>query len=234
MPPHRPGSNGFPPGRRSAPAPTQRPAPPTGHQAWPPAPGELPPPRTTARYDAVPAQRSPADARAADAAARVELASQARRRRTRRILIAFGVVLGLFILIGALNRPDSSTPAVADQAPAAAPAAADPAAAPAAPAASDSITYEVTGGGAAISATSVTYVADQNLGQEQVNGSVELPWSKMVTIPDNGFRPLSIVAQSGSQNRGASITCRILDGAGNELASNTSTGPYAVVTCSSS
>ncbi|MEV1294979.1 MmpS family transport accessory protein [Pseudonocardia sp. NPDC049635] len=127
--------------------------------------------------------------------------------------------------------------------PAAAPAASVPAvtspvvgegpAAPAAPvesAGGDVITYEVTGSG---SAGSVTYIKDENFGQEQANG-VALPWSTDVTF-DGGapaFQPLSLVAQSGSGGSDE-ITCRILRN-GEELTSSTSSGPYAVVSCSAS
>lgn len=108
-----------------------------------------------------------------------------------------------------------------------------PAAAPAAAPASaggDVITYEVTGSG---TAGSVTYVKDANMGMEQVNGT-SLPWTKDVTF-DGGafsFQPLSLVAQSGSGGNGE-ITCRILRD-GQEITSSTSSGPYAVVTCSGS
>jgi hypothetical protein len=80
-------------------------------------------------------------------------------------------------------------------------------------------------------ANNITYVKDKNLGQQQAN-AVKLPWRKDVTIESNGlFRPLSLVAQSASGGNG-SITCRILDAQGQEITSSTSSGPYAVVTCS--
>ncbi len=93
--------------------------------------------------------------------------------------------------------------------------------------AGDVITYEVTGKG---SASNVTYIKDKNMGQEQV-ASAKLPWSKKVTF-DGGllsFQPLSLVAQNGQS--GGDITCRILKN-GQELTSSTSSGAFAVVTCS--
>jgi hypothetical protein len=157
--------------------------------------------------------------------------------------LAGGLIL-LLVIITAANRPDVD-PAAAQRtpvavAPATTPAAADPAApavaappAPAAPAAPavdpSSVTYEVTGDGVA-KAGNITYVKDENLGQQQAN-DVDLPWSTTVQIPEGVFRPLSVLAQSGS-GRNGTITCRILDARGNEITSSTSSGPYAVVTCS--
>lgn len=91
------------------------------------------------------------------------------------------------------------------------------------------IAYEVTGNGVRTAGT-ITYIKDNNFSQEQVN-SVRLPWTKKIEFDAyRSFDALSIVAQSGSGGNG-SITCRILRD-GTELTSSTSSGPYAVVTCS--
>jgi len=118
--------------------------------------------------------------------------------------------------------PAVTAPA-ADEAPAAA-------AAPVEAGAGDVITYEVSGTGGA---GSITYMKDENFGQEQANG-VALPWTKDITF-DSGvlsFQPLSLVAQSDSGGSDE-ITCRILRN-GEEITSSTSSGPYAVVSCSAS
>jgi len=92
----------------------------------------------------------------------------------------------------------------------------------------ETITYEVSG---VSHAGNVTFVsANDNVGQEQAS-NVPLPWSKTITFDAyRYFNFLTIVAQSGSGEQG-SITCRILRDEV-ELASSTSSGPYAVVTCS--
>ncbi|OLL75417.1 hypothetical protein Ae168Ps1_3818 [Pseudonocardia sp. Ae168_Ps1] len=125
--------------------------------------------------------------------------------------------------VPAASEPVASAPAVT------APSIEQPAAA-ASPAGGDVITYEVTGSG---SAGNITYVKDSNMGMEQVNAT-DLPWTKEVTF-DGGvlsFQPLSLVAQSDSGGSGE-ITCRIMRN-GQEITSSTSSGPYAVVSCSGS
>lgn len=94
----------------------------------------------------------------------------------------------------------------------------------------DVITYEVSGSG---TAGNITYVKDDTMGMEQVNGT-SLPWTKDVTF-DAGvltFQPLSLMAQSGAGGSGE-ISCRILRN-GEEITSSTSSGPYAVVSCNGS
>jgi hypothetical protein len=139
-------------------------------------------------------------------------------------------VVLLLVIIGMANGGGGSEPATST---AAAPTATLPsAAAPAQPAesATDTITYEVTGDGVA-KANNITYVKDSNFGQQQDNGA-KLPWSKTIEFENGLFdaQPTSLVAQSGSGGSG-SITCRILRN-GQEVTSSTSSGPYAVVTCS--
>lgn len=95
------------------------------------------------------------------------------------------------------------------------------------------ITYEVTGktGGASSGAdigTSVTYAADENFNIAQENG-VDLPWTKTVDMGDSLFSMTSLSAQAGDGV--TSITCRILKG-DEVISENTSTGQFAVVTCS--
>lgn len=94
------------------------------------------------------------------------------------------------------------------------------------------VRYEVVGDG--VATASVTYVADENFSQQQANGAA-LPWSADVAFPDAGVlgvQPLVLTAQSQSQT-GGEITCTILrDGV--VVTSSTSSGPFAVVTCSGS
>lgn len=159
------------------------------------------------------------------------------KKRRRWPWILGGIIL-LIVLISAVNGGGNqpSTPVAAPVAP---PVQQQPAAPvppvqlPAVPApqadtaSSDTITYEVTGSG---TATSVTYIKDKNMGQEQI-ASAKLPWSKQVQF-DGGtfsFQPLSLVAQNGQS--GGNITCKISKN-GQEITSSTSSGPFAVVTCS--
>lgn len=91
------------------------------------------------------------------------------------------------------------------------------------------VTYKVSGSGGA--ATSVTY-STEGFGQEQANGA-SLPWSKTVEFPDSAFSVKTLVAQSGSGSSSNKITCEILED-GKRLTVSSSSGPYAVVTCSDS
>lgn len=91
----------------------------------------------------------------------------------------------------------------------------------------DVIRFEVTGTGTG----SVTYVADENFSQQQENG-VALPWAAEITLPNGllDYQPLSMTAQSTSGDPGE-IVCRILRN-GALVTESTSSGAYAVVTCS--
>jgi len=126
------------------------------------------------------------------------------------------------------GAPAQPAPAPAPEAPAAAPPAAP--AAPVAPAGEDVIRYEVVGDGVD-EVTTISYVADENFSQQQANGE-SLPWSTEITLPNGLFdyQALSLVAQSGSGD-GGEITCRILRN-GEVVVESTSSGAYAVVTCS--
>jgi hypothetical protein len=170
------------------------------------------------------------------------------KKRKKWPFIVGGIVV-LFVIIGIAGQggSNSGTDTTAAQSPAAAAAPAGnsqpaggqapaepPPAAPAAPAAADEgtdeITYEVTGEGVS-KANNITYVKDKNFGQQQENGA-KLPWKKTIKMENGLFdaQPTSLVAQSGSGGAG-SITCRILKN-GQEVTSSTSSGAYAVVTCS--
>lgn len=167
-------------------------------------------------------------------------------KKRRRWPWVIGAVVVLFVVIAAVNAGKDKAPTATEADQTITPAAAAPAptllaateqggpAAPAPAAAApagdpDQITYEVIGDGVS-KANNITYIKDDHMGQQQANG-VKLPWTKTVTIPDTGFRPLSLVAQSGSAGNGK-ITCRVKDGTGKVLTESTSEGQYAVVTCS--
>jgi hypothetical protein len=84
---------------------------------------------------------------------------------------------------------------------------------------------KVTGTGPANSIT-----IDQG-GAETQHTDASLPYS--ITLQG---APLNVTmeAQDGSGESSATITCEIDDGQGDQVSVNTSTGPYAVVQCSSS
>ena len=89
------------------------------------------------------------------------------------------------------------------------------------------VVYSITGDGT--KATDITYLkinGDGTSGEEQANNAA-LPWSKTVTGKGD-FSEYSLVGQAGDGN---SISCEItVDG--NVKAKQTSTGQFAVVTCS--
>ena len=87
------------------------------------------------------------------------------------------------------------------------------------------VTYQVSG---PTRAGNVTYT-EEGFQMEQAS-QVTLPWSKDLTFKDDvsKFSGLSLVAQKGGGS--GDITCRILVD-GKEIASSTSSGAYAVVTC---
>lgn len=95
------------------------------------------------------------------------------------------------------------------------------------------VLYEVESDAATAGSISYATLDDGNFGQEQANGA-ELPWSNEVEISEPGefdFNSFTLTAQSAE---GATeITCRItIDG--EVVAEQTSTGDFAVVTCSTS
>lgn len=87
------------------------------------------------------------------------------------------------------------------------------------------VMYEVTG---PAKATNVTYTKE-GFQMEQV-ANPTLPFRKELTFTDTvtGFSGLSLVAQNGQAS--GDITCRILVD-GKEVANSTSSGAYAVVSC---
>lgn len=86
------------------------------------------------------------------------------------------------------------------------------------------VTYTVTGNGRA---SSITY-STGGTGQVQ-NTDVILPWS--ASVP-KGSGPLAIFIILAQDGTGTSITCTISDRSG-VLATNTSTGKYAIAQCQS-
>lgn len=141
-------------------------------------------------------------------------------------IVALIVIIAVASSRGGGGATDTAAPGSGAQQPA-------PAGQAEQPAAPQGITYEVTGetGGSKSGAnikTSVTYTSSKNFNQSQENG-VTLPWTKTVDLGNGFFSGASLVAQAGDGV--TSITCRIKDG--NEVISeNTSTGQFAVVTCS--
>lgn len=140
-----------------------------------------------------------------------------------------GAIVLLLVIIGVStggnNTPASNTGPAAPTAPAAGGGSAgdDDAAA------SGGITYEVTtsdGSGTAL----ITYTSDKNFNQSQENGA-KLPWKKTVDLGSGFFTGASLVAQAGQGVD--SISCKVSDG-DRVISENTSTGQFAVVTCSGS
>ncbi|TXG90550.1 hypothetical protein DW322_10340 [Rhodococcus rhodnii] len=86
-----------------------------------------------------------------------------------------------------------------------------------------SVTYQVEGTG---TGATVTY-SGTNLDMAQETNAT-LPWSRDVDIDGLG-KFVTMTASNGSD--GGSITCRILAD-GNQIAEQTSSGPYANVSCS--
>ena len=85
------------------------------------------------------------------------------------------------------------------------------------------ITYEVTGK----TAGNITYTTDGAGSQEQQSG-VKLPWRKTVNVP-GGFAFVSVLAQNGGSGQ---ISCKITDGSGKVIKEATSSGTYAIASCS--
>jgi len=149
----------------------------------------------------------------------------ARKKRKKWPFVLGGVILLIVIIavFGNNGGGDTNSATNSGQAPAGAAGAEQPAAA-------EGITYEVTGvsGGGSGIESSVTYTSDDKFNQSQENG-IQLPWTKNVDLGDGFFSGASLIAQAGDGVE--SITCRILDG-GEVISENTSSGQFAVVTCS--
>jgi len=94
------------------------------------------------------------------------------------------------------------------------------------------VTYDVTGNGT--KATTVTYLTFNNgsSGTSQANGAA-VPFHKVIPIKGNSLFSTSIFSLVAQASDGTSITCKItVDG--KVISTNTSTGSYAVATCSGS
>ena len=93
---------------------------------------------------------------------------------------------------------------------------------------SDTATLTITSN--TVSASTITYATWA--GVEQTNDAA-LPWSTTALVPHGGLTgvTLAINAQLGSGSADASISCSIAV-AGVVKSTNTSTGPYSVVSCS--
>jgi hypothetical protein len=101
------------------------------------------------------------------------------------------------------------------------------------PAGARTVKYEVTSDGATLNSVTYLTVNDGASSQQQDN-AVAAPWSKEIAIQDAGLFTSSIfslVAQAG--DGATTITCKITAD-GKVIQEATSTGPYAVATCSGS
>ncbi|WP_346279955.1 MmpS family transport accessory protein [Pseudonocardia sp.] len=128
------------------------------------------------------------------------------------------VLLALIVIgeIGALsNRGSSSTTASPANA-----------GGPSSSGSGSTVTYVVTGGQA--TAGNVTF-GTEGFQTAQISG-VALPWTHDVPWSEKPgqFSGLSLLAQNGPEN--STLTCQILVD-GQQVATNTSSGPYAIVTC---
>ena len=140
--------------------------------------------------------------------------TKAKRKRWPWLLGGVAALIVIIAVAGGSGGNTDTSPAAPD--------------APAVPASSGT-TYEVTteGGGTAL----VTYTSDGSFNISQENGAA-LPWTKTVDLGSGilgGGAGASLQAQGdGSAD---SITCRVTHD-GEVVSENTSTGQFAVVTCS--
>ena len=121
------------------------------------------------------------------------------------------------------NQGDGSAPATQESGTSAAPGTSEES--------GSSVVYEVTGDGA--TAGNITYMTltGGNMGTEQANAA-PLPFTKEVPLEDAGmFEASSFTLTAQADDSGTTISCKItVDG--EVKAEQTSTGPYAVVSCS--
>lgn len=148
---------------------------------------------------------------------------QPTKRRKKWPFVLGGIVLLIIIIAMASNGGDSGSTGNTT-----APVAAPPAQSEAA---DDLVTYEVTGEGVS-KANNISFSNGSPGSISQAN-SESLPWSKGVKESSGLMGFYTVTAQSGSQSAGGSITCRIKKG-DEVLAENTSSGPFAVVSCNGS
>ena len=139
-------------------------------------------------------------------------------RKKRRWPWIVGGIVAFFVIIGIAAGAGGNTGPTGNGGPAGAPAASG-----------GEVVYEVTSQGRG-TATSITYVTNAQFNQAQENGAT-LPWTKTVDLGNGLFSMASVVAQAGDGV--SSITCKITKN-GEVLVENTSTGQYALVTCSGS
>jgi hypothetical protein len=89
--------------------------------------------------------------------------------------------------------------------------------------ASDTIVYTITGH----RSSDITYIVPGSFQESQVTDTTKLPWSKTFTVDSGQYSSLIISAQNAG---GGTIGCSIsVDG--QVVASNSSTGEYAIVEC---
>jgi hypothetical protein len=92
------------------------------------------------------------------------------------------------------------------------------------------VVYSVTSNGSGTAL--ITYATFTGGGMQQAqDASATLPWTKTLTLSSVGMNIMSLVAEASSGANDQSISCSISRG-GRVIATNTSTGGYAVVTCS--
>lgn len=156
------------------------------------------------------------------------------------ILSGLGLILSIILatiytaaLAGAGKALSESTfPAAPSTATSGASPSTDASKAPAQGASEHTVTYDVTGNGT--KATSVAYLTFDNgsSGTSQANDTA-IPFHKTVPIKGGSLFSTSIFSLVAQSADGTSITCKItVDG--KVISTNTSTGQYAVATCSGS
>lgn len=89
------------------------------------------------------------------------------------------------------------------------------------------ITYEVTGDATNVSVTYTTFSGDNNVAPTEETVAT-LPWTKEVTAKDIIKEGGTVIATTGEQ--GGNLTCRLLID-GKEIATETVSGPFQMVTC---
>jgi hypothetical protein len=144
-------------------------------------------------------------------------------------LVALAVAVPLALSACSAGASNDVAPAAASGTSSSA--AASQKAAPAAKPASRTVTYTVTGSG---KATSISYltVNGGDTGEEQANGKT-LPWKKVVKIKDDGLFETSIFSLTAQNGGTGKITCKI-EADGKTISKHSSSGQYAVVSCSGS
>lgn len=164
----------------------------------------------------------------------------------RRGLAIAGSILGLIALIVGITTAsvyasavdsiskaiETSSPAPSDAAAAPSDDASEESSAPAA-AATRTVHYEVTSDGKTLGTVTYLTVNNGQSSQAQDNATAA-PWSKDIEIKDEGLFTSSIFSLVAQAGEGATtITCKITAD-GKTIQESTSTGPYAVATCSGS